>query len=310
MKRFVVFLLVLCLSVSLCSAAFAENEKTEAPEQIAYGLVEEQMSGETVLVTLDLKDNWSAGFYPAAFYLFDSAEAAAKDEFTAFGTVMTEEDYAGLLEAEEDSEREDKDGYTVFTEENAVVFVAQIKPAEEDEQDKKDKDDKDDPEEPEEPENLYVVLRVYDSALAEDAWSRVAYELAGINMKGPSQLASGVLMDASNEDVFVQVDIDVTEGWSALFLPMAFYLYNEDTPEDDFEIYGTILNKEEYDDLVKTHTEDKNLEEKDGYLMYIDEDYSGILASVDEEAGEYITLIAYKPIDVEAVWALISYEMY
>ena len=57
--------------MSLCSAAFAENEAAEAPEQVVYGILEEQMTGEAVNIVLDLKDGWSAGFYPAAFYLYE-----------------------------------------------------------------------------------------------------------------------------------------------------------------------------------------------------------------------------------------------
>ena len=287
MKRLLAIMLVLCLAVGLCSAAFAENEKAEVPEQGAYGILEEQMTGEAVYVAIDLKDGWSAGFYPAAFYLYDTAEAFAEDEMIAFGTILSEESYASLLEAQEDSKREDKDGYTVFTEEEgAMVFVAQAMPGEEAEADK---------DEQEEPATVYVMLRVYDAENGEDAWSRVSYELAGFNLKLPAQVASGVIADAMNTDVLVKVSLDVSEGWSTRFLPMAFYLIAPGEEESD-NIYGTLLSKASYDDVVKSHTEDKTLEEKDGYLMYT--------------ADEYITLIAYEPIDVESIWELVSFELF
>ena len=300
MKRLLVLMLVLCLAVGLCSAAFAENEKAEVPEQGAYGILEEQMTGEAVSVTVDLKDGWSAGFYPAAFYLYNSAEAFAEDEMIAFGTILSEESYASLLEAQEDSKREDKDGYTDFTEEDAVCFVAQAMPAEDAEADKDDQ---------EEPATVYVMLRVYDPAIAEDAWSRVSYELAGFNLKLPAQVASGVIADAMNTDVLVKVSLDVSEGWSTRFLPMAFYMIAPGE-EDGDNIYGTLLNKASYDDVVKNHTEDKTLEEKDGYLMYTADGYAGILAPVPESEDEYITLIAYEPIDVESIWELVSFELF
>lgn len=300
MKRLLVLMLVLCLAVGLCSAAFAENEKAEVPEQGAYGILEEQMTGEAVSVTIDLKDGWSAGFYPAAFYLYDTAEAFAEDEMIAFGTILSEESYASLLEAQEESKREEKDGYTVFTEEEgAMVFVAQAMPAEDAEADKDE----------EEPATVYVMLRVYDAENGEDAWSRVSYELAGFNLKLPAQVASGVIADLMNPDVLVKVNLDVSEGWSTLFLPAAFYLIAPGEEESD-NIYGTLLSKASYDDVVKSHTEDKTLEEKDGYLMYTADGYAGILAPVPESEDEYITLIAYDPIDVESIWELVSFELF
>ena len=301
MKRLLVLMLALCLAVGLCSAAFAENEKAETPEQGVYGILEEQMTGEAVYVAIDLKDGWSAGFYPAAFYLYDTAEAFAEDETIAFGTTLSEESYASLLEAQEDSKREDKDGYTVFTEEEgAMVFVAQAMPGAEAEADK---------DEQEEPATVYVMLRVYDAENGEDAWSRVSYELAGFNLKLPAQVASGVIADAMNTDVLVKVSLDVSEGWSTRFLPMAFYMIAPGE-EDGDNIYGTLLNKESYDDVVKSHTEDKTLEEKDGYLMYTADGYAGILAPVPDSEDEYITLIAYEPIDVESIWELVSFELF
>ena len=238
----------------------------------------------------------------------ESAAACSKDEMLAFGTVLSEESYASLLEAQEDSTREDRDGYTVFTEEEgAMCFVAPVAPAAPAEEDAKDEKDKADEEEP---ETIYVMLRVYDGAVGEDAWARVSCEPAGFNLKEPTNFATGVIADAIDPDIRVKVTLELPYDFSALFLPMAFYLYNEDTPEDDFEIYGTIMNKENYDEIVKIHTEDKTLEEKEGYVMYTADGYAGILAPVDDSETEYITLITYDPIDVESIWELVSYEVF
>lgn len=51
--------------MSLPSAAVTETAKA------GYGVREEATSGDCVRVIVDLADNWSAGSYLVAFYLYD-----------------------------------------------------------------------------------------------------------------------------------------------------------------------------------------------------------------------------------------------
>ena len=89
MKRLVVLALVFVLMMGMSSADFAEA----AP--LAIGIVEEAMDGARVRVTLDLTDNWSAEFYPMAFYLY-SPDCSEEGEFDAYGTLLSAQAYASV----------------------------------------------------------------------------------------------------------------------------------------------------------------------------------------------------------------------
>ena len=280
MKRFTVLALVFILILSMSSVAFAE------PAQVGYGILEESMSGAVVRVIVDLTDNWSVGFHPAAFYLFDHPEYSNDGDYAAFGILLSDQSFASLLEAHEDSERSDEDGYIVFKDsEGDTSFVAPVG------------------------ESLYILLIVFSDVADPDAiWARVSCEREDYDFADPVQTASGVLADSMDDELLVNVTVDLSYGWSVRFLPMAFGLYNEDTAEGDIDVYGTLLNEKEYASLMEAHADDETLEEKDGYLVYRADGYTGFIAPVD--GNEYITLIVYGHYDPEAMWKRISYELF
>ena len=279
MKRITVFALVFILILSMSSVASAE------PAQVAYGILEEAMSGDVVRVMVDVSDGWSVGFHPMAFYLFDQPAYNNEGDFMAYGTLLSDESFDSLVEGHADSERADKDGYVVFTESDGrTTFVAPVG------------------------ENLHIMLMVDPSADVDAVWERVSYEQEDYSFADPVQTASGVLADIKDDSLLVDVTLDLKYGWSARFLPSAFYLFNEDTPEGDFDVYGTLLNETDYALIMESHADDETLEEKDGYLMYETEDYTGIIAPVTE--NEYITLIVYGIYDAEAMWERVSYKLF
>ena len=279
MKRFLSLALVFILVMSFPSAASAE------PAQVGYGILEEAASGACVRVIVDLADNWSAGFYPMAFYLYDQPATSNSDAFLAFGTLLDEKSYESVLEVHADEERTDQEGTIIFkSSEGETCFVAPVS------------------------EGLYLMLLVEPGPDAEAVWTRVAFVLEDYNFADPLQTASGVITDNMDSSVQVRVTLDLKYGWSALFLPGSFLLYNEDTPEGDYDVYGTLLSEEEYAAILEIHNEDKSLEEKDGYVSYTTDSYTGFLAPVDEH--EYITLIVYGHYDPEAMWERLSYELF
>ena len=147
MKRLVVLVLVFIFMMSLPSAAFAETA------QVGYGVLEESTSGDCVRVIVDLADNWSVGFYPMAFYLYDQPAYSGAADFLAYGVLMGEAAYNSLVEAHADSDREDYDGFTEFIEpEGVTTFVAPIG------------------------ENQYLMLITYPPFDAEGLWERVSCE--------------------------------------------------------------------------------------------------------------------------------------
>ena len=280
MERIAVLTLVLLLVLSMSSVAFAE------PAQVGYGILEELMSGAVVRVIVDLTDNWSVGFHPAAFYLFDHPERSNDEGYLAYGTLLSEQSFASLVEAHEDSERTDEDGYIVFKDSDGdTSFVTPVG------------------------ESLYLLLIVYSDAADPDAvWARVSCEREDYDFADPVQTASGVLADIMNNEMLVNVTVDLSYGWSVRFLPAAFGLYNEDTAKGNFDVYGTLLNEKDYALSMESHADDETLEEKDGYLVYQADGYTGFIAPVDE--NEYITLIVYGHYDPEAMWERISYELF
>ena len=281
MKRLAVFALVFILIMSMSSVAFAE------PAQVGYGILEEAMSGAVVRVIVDLSDNWSAGFYPMAFYLYDQPATSNDADYLAYGTLLSEESYASLLEAHVDSTREDKDGYIVFTDSvGDISFVAPVAEA------------------------LYILLIVDPATDAEAAWARVSYEKEDYDFADPVQTVSGVISDSRDDSLLVDVTVNLEYGWSARFLPKAFNMFNEDTPEGDFDVYGTLLNEKEYADIMESHADDETLQEMDGYLMYTTDSYAGIIAPVAGVENEYITLIVYGHYDPIAMWERVSYELF
>lgn len=280
MKRFLVLALTLVLLMSLSSAAYAE------PSKVGYGILEESSSGAVVRVMVDLSDNLSVGFHPMAFYIFDQPAYNNDGDYLAFGTLLSEKSYGYLFEAHTDSERTEKDGYIVLTEpEGDKTFVAPVG------------------------EGLYIML-IVDSAAAdaEGVLAHVSYELEDYNFADPVQMASGVIADSMDKDMLVDVTIDLSYGWSARFLPGAFYLYNEDTVDEDYEVYGTLLNKTDYDLIMESHANDETLHEQNGVLMYKTDSYTGMVAPVAE--NEYITLIVYGIYDPEAMWERLTYKLF
>ena len=279
MKRYTVLALVFILVLSISSVACAE------PAQVGYGILEEAMSGDVVRVIVDLADNWSAGFYPMAFYLYDQPAYSNDAEYLAFGTLLSDQSFASLEEAHVDSTRTEKDGYVVFTEaDGTTTFVAPVA------------------------EDLHIMLIVDPVVDTEAVWARVSYEKEDYNFADPVQTVSGVLADSKDDSLLVNVTVDLKYGWSARFLPMAFHLFNEDTAEGDFDVYGTLLNETDYALIMEAHADDETLEERDGYLIYTTDSYRGIIAPVSE--NEYITLIVYSYYDAEAMWERVSYELF
>ena len=279
MKRLVVLALVFVLMMGMSAAAFAEA----AP--LAIGIVEEAMDGARVRVTLDLTDNWSAEFYPMAFYLY-SPDCSEEGEFDAYGVLMNEKSYTSLLESHAEDTCEERDGYIVIMSSNGeTAYVAPVD------------------------EGLYVLLLVDQTVDADDAWARVACELKSYPEAGPVQTVSGVIADSMDESVQVRVKLDLSYDWSARFYPMAFYLCSPDCEgEEEFDAYGTLLSAQAYASVVEGHGEEA-FTEKDGYLIYTTVDgQTGIIAQVDE--NEYITLIVPSPWDVDAMWARVSYELF
>ena len=280
MKRLVALALFFVFVMSMCSTVYAE------PEQVGYGLLEEAMSGAVVRVTVDLAEKLSVGFYPMAFYLHDQPVFSDDADSIAYGTLLSEESYASLLEAHVDSERTDKDGYIVFKDTvGDTSFVAPVS------------------------EGLYILLIVDSSVADTDAvWARITYELQDFNFADPVQTASGVIADSMDESLLVDVTLDLSYGWSAKFLPCAFYLFNEDTAEGDFDVYGTLLSETDYTLIMESHADDETLVEEDGIISYTADGYKGIIAPVTE--NEYITLIVYGYYDLEAMWERVSYELF
>ena len=279
MKRLVVFALVFVLVMSMSSAAFAET----AP--LASAILEEAMDGARFRVTLDLTDNWSAEFYPMAFYL-RSPDCVEEGEFDAYGMLLNEVSYASLVESHAEDACEERDGYTVFTaSDGETSYVAPVA------------------------EGLYVLLLVDQAVDTDDAWARVACKLDSYPEAGPVQTVSGVIADSMDESVLVRVKLDLSYGWSARFYPMAFYLCSPDCKsEEEFDAYGTLLDAQAYASIVEGHGEEA-FTEKDGYLTYTTVDgQTGIIAPVDE--NEYITLIVPSPWDVDAMWARVSCELF
>ena len=158
-------------------------------------------------------------------------------------------------------------------------------------------------------EDLYIML-IVDSAAAdaEDVWAHVSYAPEDYNFAAPVQMASGVIADSMDQDMLVDVTLDLSDGWSARFLPGAFYLYNEDTVDEDYEVYGTLLSKTDYDLIMESHADDETLQEKNGTLVYKTDSYTGMIAPVTE--NEYITLIVYGVYDPEAMWERLSYKLF
>ena len=280
MKRFVILLLALVFVFSMSSTAFAE------PAQIASGIVEEALDGAHVRVTLDLTDNWSAQFYPSAFYLYDKPVFVDEAEFAAYGTLLNDISYASLLESHAGDESSEKDGYTVFTtaDNGEKCFVAAVA------------------------ENLYILLLVDPSVDGEAVWARVNCELEDDFGFTPVQTASGVVADSMDESVLVSVKLDLAYGWSARFYPMAFYLCSPDCQsEEEFDAYGTLLDAQSYASILESHADDESFVEQDGRIVYkTDDGQTGFIAKVDE--NEYITLLVAPPWDAESVWARVSYK--
>ena len=281
MKRFAVILLVFVLVMTMSPAAFAE------PAQVAFGTLEEINSGAAVSIAVELADGISVGFNSLAFHLYDHPASGMDSDFFAYGTLLNEESYISLVEAHvDDSERTDEDGYVVFTESDGKkTFVAPIA------------------------EELYLFFMVFPSVDADAIWALISWELEDYNLAEPVSTASGVIADAMDDSILVNVKLDLSYGWSAKFYPQAFYLCSSECQsEDEFDVYGTLLNAVSYASVVESHTADGTLEEKDGYLLYQSEGYKGIIAPVTED--EYITVLLYVPVDVDAVLARISYELF
>ena len=278
MKRLVVLVLVLIFVMSLPSAAFAETT------QVGYGILEESISGDCVRVIVDLADNWSVGFYPMSFYLYDQPAYSGAADFLAYGVLMGEAAYNSLVEAHADSEREDYDGFTEFIEPSGVTtFVAPIK------------------------EDLYLSLIVDPPTDPESAFARVTWELEDYSHAEPAQFVSGVIADGMDDSVQVNVTLDVSYSWSAKFYPCAFYLCSEDCEdEDDFDAYGTLLNEQSYASLLEAHADSERTDEE-GYTVFVDsEGVTTFVAPIGE--NEYLMLITYPPFDAEGLWERVSCE--
>ena len=75
---------------------------------------------------------------------------------------------------------------------------------------------------------------------------------------------------------------------------MAFCLYNEETPEGEFEVYGTLLNEADFASIQESHADDETFVEKDGFITYTTDGYTGIIAPVPGVENEYIWLCQSK----------------
>ena len=278
MRRFSMIVVAVIFMMSLSAAAFAE------PAQIASGVLEEAMTGACVRVSVDLADNWSVKFYPMGFYLYD--QPAFEKDSLAYGTLLSEESYATLIESHADEELAERDGAVVFTaSEGETGFIAPVG------------------------EGLYILLLVDPATEADAVWARVSCEMETFSNAAPAQSVSGVVAEAMDDSILVRVTLDLTNGWSARFYPMAFYLCSQDCENDeDFDAYGTLLNAEAYASVIESHTEDGTLTEKDGIAVYKADGYTGFIAPVAE--NEYITLLVYPPFDAEAMWARVAYELF
>lgn len=278
MKRLVVLVLVLIFVMSLPSAAFAETA------QVGYGILEEAVSGDCVRVIVDLADNWSVGFYPMSFYLYDQPAYSGAADFLAYGVLMGEAAYSSLVESQANSEREDFDGFIEFIEpEGMTTFVAPIK------------------------EELYLTLTVDPATDAEAAFARVTWELEDYGNADSAQFVSGIIADDMDDSVQFNVTLDLAYSWSARFSPCAFYLYSADCEdEDDYDACGTLLNEQSYASLLEAQA-DSERTDKEGYTIF--EDSEGVMtfvASIGE--NQYLMLTTYPTFDTEVLWESVSCE--
>ena len=125
----------------------------------------------------------------------------------------------------------------------------------------------------------------------------------------PAQIASAVIEEGLNSDIYVRITADLTGNWSVRFYPLAFYLYDQPAYDNEAEFlaYGTLLSEESYTSLVESIEADEKLEQKDGYSVYTTtEGLRSYIAPIEE--GLYLLLLVDPAVDTDAVWARISFE--
>ena len=144
----------------------------------------------------------------------------------------------------------------------------------------------------------------------EAVWARVNCQVEENNSFTPAQTASGIVADSMDQNVLVSVKLDLSDGWSARFYPMAFYLCSPDCEgEEEFDAYGTLLNEQSYAAVLESHAADKSFVTENGHILYKTEDgQTGFIAPVSE--NEYVTLLVSPPWDADSVWARVSCKLF
>lgn len=115
MREFIIFGLTAAMAIGISTSSFAAAP-FEGKQTVSSLLDQDENS---VKVTIDLSDGWSAEFVQGAVYLYNGP-ADAENESVAMGLTLNEDVYLDYIAADDASDYKEENGIVSYTEEDGT----------------------------------------------------------------------------------------------------------------------------------------------------------------------------------------------